>query len=86
MGEVVFKSEFEVDANGGLAHAGEGDFAGGRIAGDDLGEGGLVETEVWFCLGEWMGGHKERATRAGIAPATTHYQPCGVSVRSGALA
>jgi len=25
-------------------------------------------------------------TQAGIAPATTHYQPCGVSVRSGALA
>jgi hypothetical protein len=46
VGEVVFKGEFEVNADGGLTYAGERDFAGGWIAGDDLGEGGLVETEV----------------------------------------
>ena len=65
MGEVVFKGELEVDADGGLAYAGERDFAGSWIAGDDGREGGLVETEVWFGLVEWMGGHKEEKGERG---------------------
>ena len=46
--EVVLKGELEVDADGGLSCAGEGDFAGGWVAGDDLREGGLVKAEVRF--------------------------------------
>ena len=56
MGKVVFEGELEVDSDCGLAYAGEGDFRRGRVAGDDLGESCLVETEMWFSLGEWMGG------------------------------
>ncbi len=48
MGEIVFEGKFEVDANGGLTYAGEGDFGWGRVAGDDGRESGLVEPEVWF--------------------------------------
>jgi hypothetical protein len=69
MGEVVFKGKFEVDADCGLTYAREGDFRGGWVAGDNGCEGGLVETEVRFSLGERMGGHKEKAVGGrGVAP------------------